>query len=66
MATSDIPYAYHWGKRYPVQRDWVADQYGDALLDWLAQRDGFLNHDGKNMFSNEHMVHLGLHVPSSS
>ena len=55
MATSDIPYAYHWGKRYPVQRDWVADQYGDALLDWLAQRDGFLNHDGKvHVFQQAH------------
>jgi FAD binding domain len=64
LEASGISYAYHWGKRYPIQKKWIAAQYGDNLVEWLEQRDEFLSPEGKEMFSNQQLTNMGLHVPS--
>lgn len=62
LEASGIPHTYHWGKRMPFTKEYVERAYGDFLTDWLAQRDRFLGEEGKEMFANQLMEDMGLHV----
>ena len=57
--TADIPYSYHWGKRFPLNKNWVPKTYGDALTEWQEQRRILLD-SNEPMFRNDVLDQLGL------
>ena len=59
FATANIPYSYHWGKRFPLNKNWVPNTYGDALTEWQEQRRILLD-TNEPMFRNDVLDQLGL------
>jgi hypothetical protein len=62
LEESAIPHSYHWVKLMPINDQWVVNCYGSSLDEWEAQRNGLLDAAGAEMFANDMMRSLGIHV----
>jgi FAD binding domain len=66
MAATSIPHCWHWGKKQPPTSEWVVDHcLGLTTRNaWMEQREMILTSQAaRNMFSNDNLEFLGLHVP---
>jgi hypothetical protein len=57
-----FPVTYHWGQGLPeTDPSWVIKSFGEALDEWKEQREILLDATGRETFSNDLLVQLGLH-----